>query len=380
MTAPRTAADALAWVGAIADPQQALAWDLAQWERVVRLARRLRLLARLAESLTAAGLLERVPPQPARHLHAEAQRSQWRTQTLRWAATRVGAALDAVDAPRLLLKGAAYVAQDLPIARGRLPSDLDILVPRDRLPAAQAALVDAGWREFALDDHDQRYYREWSHEVPPMHHAQHAMELDLHHAILPPMARVTVDTARLLERAQPSPWPGWLVLQPADQVLHSAAHLFHDSEARDRVRDIVDIDGLLRHFGADPAFWDQLTARATALRLGEPLALALHFACAWLATPVPADARARIAAIGPSAARRAWLHPLLATLLAPAEPDAGASTAQTLAAQVLLVRYHLARLPLALLVPHLLHKATARRRRAPAADAAPPAAVDVADG
>ena len=67
--------------------------------------------------------------------------------------------------PRVLLKGAAYIGQDLPIAAGRLPSDLDILVPQAHLPDAQARLTQAGWNAVALDDHDRRYYYEWSHEV-----------------------------------------------------------------------------------------------------------------------------------------------------------------------------------------------------------------------
>ena len=51
----------LAWLRALRQPHQTLDWSLADWERVVRLARRLRLLARLAESLDRAGLLEQVP-------------------------------------------------------------------------------------------------------------------------------------------------------------------------------------------------------------------------------------------------------------------------------------------------------------------------------
>jgi hypothetical protein len=115
-------------------------------------------------------------------------------------------------------------------------------------------------RDAELDAHDQRYYREWSHEVPPMQHPVHAVELDLHHNILPPVARTTVDADRLLQRLRPSRWAPWSVFDPADQMLHSAAHLFLDAEPRDRVRDLVDLDGLGRHFGqhdgrVDDAFW-----------------------------------------------------------------------------------------------------------------------------
>lgn len=354
----------LSWLQALRDPGLALAWPLAEWERVVRLSRRLRLLARLAARLESAGLLDQVPAPARRHLVAELRLSQWRTGTLRWAVERVGAMLGDTPYPRVLLKGAAYLSQELPIAAGRLPSDLDVLVPQAHIADAQARLVAAGWVETELDAHDRRYYHEWSHEVPPMRHPLHAMELDLHHNILPPVARTHVDADRLLERLRESPWPGWKVLDPIDQVLHSAAHLFLDGESRDRVRDLVDLDGLLTQFTTLPGFWTELPARARELGLAEPLALALHFAVHWLGTAVPPAAQRVIERQGPGSARRAWLLPLLETALMPAEPDEMPPWHQEAAATVLLVRYHRQRMPLRLLVPHLWHKLRAGRDQA----------------
>lgn len=346
----------LAWLQALQRPQLALDWTLPEWERVVRLARRLRLLARLAESLADAGLLECIAPQARRHLIAEQRLSQWRTASMRWTIERVATMLGDAATPRVLLKGAAYLGQDLPIAAGRLPSDLDILVPRAQIADAQARLALAGWQAVELDDHDRRYYHEWSHEVPPMRHALFGMELDLHHNILPPVARTHVDAGLLLAQLRPSKWLAWQVLDPVDQVLHSAVHLFHDSELRDRLRDLVDLDGLLRHFGVAPEFMARLQARAQMLGLEEPLALACHFCVNWLGTPMAADTREAIQASGPGRLRGAWLLPLLSAALTPTEPDDRPSRRQSLAATVLLVRHHRQRLPLRFLLPHLWHK------------------------
>jgi hypothetical protein len=346
----------LAWVQAIRLPQQAMDWQLHEWERIVRLARRLRLLGRLAESIMAADLLDHVPPQPRRHLIAEHRLSRWRTAAMEWALKRVAAMLGDAPYPRVLLKGAAYLGQNLPIAAGRLPSDLDILVPRAYLPDAQARLTQAGWSEYELDEHDRRYYYEWSHEVPPMTHPLLGIELDLHHNILPPVARTHVDADALLERLLPSKWTPWNVLDPRDQVLHSAAHLFLDSVARDRFRDLVDLDGLFRHFSAVPGFWPELPERALTLGLAEPLALACHFCSSWLGTPIPTNTLESVVAIGPGRLRRSWLLPLLGQVLMPAEPEGGPALAQGLAAAVLVSRYHRQRLPLRLLVPHLWHR------------------------
>lgn len=346
----------LLWLQALRQPELASKWSLAEWERVVRLARRLRLLARLAEALEGAGLMDGVPPQPRRHLLAEQRLSRWRTAAMCWSVERVAGMLGDAPYPRVLLKGAAYTGQDLPIAAGRLPSDLDILVPQAHVADAQARLTQAGWHAAELDDHDRRYYDEWSHEVPPMTHPLLGMELDLHHNILPPVARTHVDAGALLARLQPSKWPAWQVLDPMDQVLHSAAHLFLDSDLRDRLRDLVDLDGLLRHFGAQREFWNELPLRARALGLSEPLALACHFCTRWLGTPVPAAALDSIFAFGPGPLRRAWLLPLLEAALMPTEPDDDAPFAQHAAATLLLARYHRQRMPLRLLVPHLWHK------------------------
>lgn len=84
-----------------------------------------------------------------------------------YALKRVALQLEGADYPLVLLKGGAYIGQGLPISRGRLPSDVDILVPRANIASASARLQAAGWISKPLDAHDHRYYHDWSHEVPP---------------------------------------------------------------------------------------------------------------------------------------------------------------------------------------------------------------------
>ena len=349
----------MAWLAALREPTLALAWSLAEWQRVVPLARRTRLLSRLAEALGAHGLLDQVPAQPRRHLLADRHLSRWRMLQLRATLAMVEQALAPADYPRVLLKGAAYVLQGLPIAAGRLPSDLDMLVPRAHIADAQARLIAAGWAEEPMDAHDRHYYNALGHEVPPMAHPRTEVELDLHHNILPPVGHVRIDADLLLARCVPAGQSGWLALCPADQVLHSAAHLFFDSDLRDRLRDLVDLDSLMRLFAAQsPAhrFWDDLAARAVELKLQEPLALALHFCVRWLGTPAPAALVAQARRQGPGLLQRAWLLPVLDTVLAPRDPDRRPGLALAASVRLLQARYHWRRLPLKLLVPHLWHK------------------------
>ena len=348
---------ALFWLRALNNPQLALAWSASEWERVLRLARRTRLLGRLAEGLDKQGLLERLPARVRQHLVAEQRVSRYRTQAALWAMERVADTLHGAGYPIVLLKGGAYIAQGLPIAPGRLPSDVDMLVPRANLDDAVARLAAAGWQSLEMDAHDRRYYDEWSHEVPPMRHALHAIELDLHHNILPPVARTHVDAALLLQRLQPSPMKGWWVLDPVDQVLHSAAHLFHDSELRDRLRDLVDLDALMDIYSSDADFWPCLAERAIALGLTESLALACEFAQRFCGTAVPGEMLDEVRRLGLPLWRRWWLLPMLQRLLAPADPnEVGTPWSVRLSASVFLARYQIYRLPLRHLVPHVWHK------------------------
>jgi hypothetical protein len=350
------------WLGALLTPEVGSTWTIEEWDRVIRIARRLRLLARLATSLSASGLIEQVPLLPRRHLLAELKLSRWRSESLTWTVRQVGAALQPSHYPCVLLKGAAYMAQGLPIAAGRLPSDLDILVPKAALAEARESLSVAGWRTVDLDEHDQRYYEEWSHEVPPMRHPRLGLELDLHHNILPPVGDMQIDATALLGQLQKSNWHPWSVLHPVDQVLHCAAHLFFDSELRDRIRDLVDLDGLFRHFGSNEQFWTRLVDRSSELGLAEPLALACHFCVRWLGTPIPRPTQMAVNDLGLSTARRAWLVPLLNHVLTPSEPDDLPSLKTDAAAAVVLARYHWRRLPMRHLLPHLWHKVRITQR------------------
>ena len=112
------------WLRALAEPQRVRRWQLADWDRAVRLLRSHRLLARLGHAVQRAGLDDAVPAPARAHLVAAMRLSAHRTQAVRWTAERLTPILAGVPGPKVLLKGAAYLALDLPIAAGRLPSDL----------------------------------------------------------------------------------------------------------------------------------------------------------------------------------------------------------------------------------------------------------------
>jgi hypothetical protein len=72
-------------------------------------------------------------------------------------------------------------------------------------------------------------------------------------------------------------------------VLHAAAHLFHDGEITGAIRDLVDLDRLLRHFGEDSNFWNDLVREARELHLTRPMYYAIRYSRKFLQTPIPQE-------------------------------------------------------------------------------------------
>lgn len=338
-------------------PAVAAGLDVAGWDLVLRQALAANLTAGLWAALDAHGVLADVPRQPRAHLDWAHRLAERHRRAVHWEVRQIAAALDELKIPLILLKGAAYVLADLPASRGRLFSDIDILVPKERLAEVEGALIMHGWMSGHNDAYDQRYYRQWMHELPPMQHVRRQSMIDVHHAILPETARVRPEPALLRAAAVAlAGRPGLQVLAPADMVLHSAVHLFYDGEFDHGLRDLVDIHRLLHAFGAQPGFWDALPRRAVQLQLQRPLFYALRYATRLLGTPVPPATLAASDAGRPNGALLALMDALFGRALMP--PHASCSDWATAAARfALYIRGNWLRMPPLLLARHLFHKA-----------------------
>jgi len=324
----------------------------AEWELLIRVARRGRLHGVLPARLAADGALHFVPDRVLTHLESGAAVARYRLQMARLEQHHLARALADVGAPLVLLKGGAYAAQGLAVAEGRPLNDLDIMTPAEHLPRVEAALRRSGWRSPVEDPYDQRYYREWSHEVPPLRGEGRMLEVDLHHTILPPTGRLRADADRLFADAVPLAGSPFSVLSPADQVLHASVHLFQDVDVAERLRDVVDLDGLLRAYGDRPRFWTALVEHAAHHGLQRPLWYALHFARVWLGTPIDAAVPTALSSCAPNAVTQALMHALFGSTLLPFHPDRGPTLRRTAAWQLLRTRAMWLRMPPGLLVRH----------------------------
>ncbi|MDZ7595695.1 MAG: nucleotidyltransferase family protein [Thiobacillus sp.] len=338
-------------------PAAVARFSMGEWDMLVRQARAAGLLARLAHRFRQHGLAAAIPEAARWHFDAAETLAGKQRTAVHWELQQLRAALADLDSPLIVLKGAAYVAASLPAAAGRMFNDIDILVPRERLPQAESALMLAGWHAGGLSEYDKRYYRRWMHEIPPLQHVQRATVIDVHHAILPDTARYHPDPAKLRSRAVAvEGLSGIHVLAAEDRILHSATHLFHDGELPHGLRDLTDLDLLLRDAAVDPDFWPRLTARADELQLGRSLFYALRYLRHYLDTPIPTSATAALDAAAPNRATLALMDSIFTRVLAPDHAscaDAFTPTARLAA----FVRAHWLRMPAHLLVPHLFHKA-----------------------
>ena len=342
-----------------------------EWELLLAQARRCRLHARVAQFFQDRGWLVDVPAGPRNHLESALVAAERQRNLVRWEVDRVRVALAGVPGAVVLLKGAAYVALGLPSARGRLFTDVDILVARESITAAEMSLLGAGWVPEQLRPYDERYYRQWMHELPPLKHVWRHTWLDVHHTITPPTSRFPVDGGALLARARPlHPGSRLAALDPPDMVLHSAVHLLQEGDLGSGLRDLLDLNDLLQHFGKDALFWPQLLDRAQALGIQAPLFHVLQQVQRLFGTRPPAEAAARVNALARGFGSRTLMPALLKLALRPQHPSCN-SPLTGLARWLLYVRSHWLRMPWYQILPHLAHKAgsraQARLRQAPAA-------------
>lgn len=361
-------------VDVLRDPGQLQTLGLRDWDLLLRQAASAGMTASLLGVVEEAHMFDAIPAAPRQHLEWIRVVAARHRRAVRFEVAKIQSALKGVNIPLILLKGAAYAMAGLPPAGGRMFSDIDILVPKERLGEVEAALMLHGWAGTHQDAYDQRYYRVWMHELPPMEHIHRGNVIDVHHAIVPETAAVRPDPASLRGAAVPIAGGDNLwMLSPHDMVLHSAVHLFSEAELHHGLRGLLDVHRLLLHFGAMPGFWEALPARAVQLELTRPLFYALRYSARLLGTVVPEGVLNEVAEVGrPGYFLQLLMDALFLRALLPPHP--GCADRLTAAARgVLYLRGNWLRMPPAMLVRHLFHKAFISPRARRSADDTKPA-------
>lgn len=348
--------DALALTSVLRNPRLAAEIDTRAWERLVWQSRSAELMGQLHLALTSEGMLEHAPEGARRHLDSAWFIAGKHTEAVRHELRALQELLEPLDVPVILLKGAAYCAQGNRASAGRIFNDIDILVPKAALPEVEKQLTWAGWFPTHTNAYDERYYREWMHEIPPLEHKNRATALDVHFTILPPTSGIRPNPDDFFSAAVslPGEWSFFKVLCPQDMVIHSSCHLFF-GEFHKGLRDLLDLHVLLTDLASDANFWSQLLARAEYLGLTQPVVDALQQSRRVYGTVIPESVLGHLQSRSTTRWPRWTRTWLFEHAFRPNHVSAyGAAT--PLAHWLIFARSHWLRMPLPLLVYHILHK------------------------
>lgn len=338
-------------VEALADPARIVNFHDEDWDLVIRQGRAAGMLATVHYLLDDLEILDRVPDRPRIQLEVTRRIAARHREVTFWEVHELYRLMERIGVPMIVLKGAAYVAANLEAAQGRLFGDVDIMVPKGALDTVERALGRAGWIQENQNAYDDRYYRKWMHEIPARRHMQRGTVLDVHHNILPLTARHKPSAQALWQAdIRLDGYDDLYVLSPEDMILHNASHLFCGSEFERGLRDLFDFYRLARQFSSSrPNFWTSVAQRAEILDLLTPLRQAVRY------TNHLFDAGFPTASI--PEADKGRLDPLFTRALLPNHSTAHDSWTPV-ANSLLYVRGHYLRMPMKLLLPHLLYKAT----------------------
>lgn len=285
LASARTAPDA-----AEAAHIRALAGKTLDWDTVVLLARRHRLVPLLYTNLQAL-CPDLVPPATMQELRDSYRASAQPGLLLTGELLRCLALLHAHDIPALPFKGPALAV----LAYGNLSlrpcDDLDILVRERDVPRAKQLLIAAGYTpELGLSGAREAAFLRTQYEYH-FERDDGRVCIGLHYRVRPRHFGFPLTPQALWDRRQPMDLCGQIVDRMAleDQLLALCAHgTYH---AWEKLSWVCDIAQLLR--GAEPD-WDGLFARAAGLGGARMLRLGLLLANDLLGARMPAPVVARL--------------------------------------------------------------------------------------
>ena len=337
----------------IACPDRMVSMSIQEWDDIIRFSRHARLLGYLRVLVERHKLDKQLPSKVLDILAgAEVYNNYFRLRAS-YELRKIAQLFQQNDLKIVLLKGAAYIASEIYFSKGRRLSDVDLLVEQNNLKLVEQVLLKAGYQYKHVSEYDQKYYRDWMHEIPPLVHTRRNMEVDLHHNIIAPVSRIKVDANKLFDQAVPIPGSRFYRLEAKDLILHSAAHLFFNDELRGGLRDLVDMHELCLEFGERKDFWPNLVPRARELGMQRPLYYALSSLHLFFNTPVPNTVIADIQKDKPVFPVNIIMSVLIQRLLAPNNVEKmNAPVVQWL----LFIRSHWIRMPLPMLIKHLSYK------------------------
>ncbi|MDH7487827.1 MAG: nucleotidyltransferase family protein [Anaerolineae bacterium] len=265
------------------------------------------LLPLLYHRLRRAGLGAQVPAWAWARLEALYRLSLLRNDRLFTQLEEVLSVLSAAGVEAVLLKGAALALTVYDSPALRPMRDIDLLVPREMVQEAVAALTSQGYRLLVQEVRPGFVY-EFENEWRLQGRAPGQVSVELHwHPFVVMYYRRAIPVEELWDRTRPVAVgrQSARLLALEDQLLHLCAHLSFHHGFEPPLLWAWDVAALLKHFALD---WDAVVARARRYRLTLPVQAALENVNRDIGAPVPEEVRRALAAHHPSLLERAAYH------------------------------------------------------------------------
>lgn len=341
-------------ISVVREPAKGIDLEDEVWEDLVHVLRESNLLGTLGHQAEAHGVLQDYPTYAQRHLQSMRVYSDRQARQVRYECRLINDRLVSEGIRPVFLKGAGYTLRGSRNGLGRIYSDIDVLVDRGSIEQAQAALRRDAWYSPPITDYDERYYRKWAHEVPPMKHLLRRTVIDLHHNIVPPISGRAPDIGSLLKGVETTGEGMWVLSAPA-ATLHSLVHLFSNEDLSSGFRDLVDLYLLLEEYG-DEHFWRELLALAEETGFVQELAFGVILLEMVLGYRVVEYARTELREPLASTSGSFVVKHVFRPALRPHHPLVCGGR-ENLAIQLAYVRGHWIKMPLPVLAGHLAVKA-----------------------
>ncbi|WP_395344595.1 nucleotidyltransferase family protein [Ningiella sp. W23] len=227
-------------------PEAFLDLDNVRLSHALIVFRQQKLLARIAYRLEKTGVLSRLDERSQRHLKNAKQIATRQNEQIKFEASELTDTLTQLCEYFVFLKGAAYSLCGSEVGSGRIFSDIDVLVPKRDIQKCEQRLSIQGWVGQPLNDYDDRYYRKWAHEIPPMQHSKRGTIIDIHHNIIPLISKAKVNVDALLKYKVELPDGNAVLSEPA-QFVHASIHLFRNEDYKGSFRDLTDLYLMCEH-------------------------------------------------------------------------------------------------------------------------------------
>ena len=336
------------------DPSQGNQLTHAQWSQFIFILRECDLLGRFYYLAREHECYDLFPNKVKHHLHSAKVKADRQAKQAIYEAVELGENLTEIDVHPIFLKGVAYTLRNSSASKGRVYSDMDVLVAKSQLKEVERRLSIFGWFVKDLDEYDQKYYRQWAHEIPPMQQHSRGTVADIHHNLLPPISGRAPDITMFTNHLH-STETGLFTLSKPAMVLHSIIHLFFNEEFSNGFRDLTDLHLMFSEEDEKSDFWPELSKLSEQVKFTTELYYAVRYCQLITETQFPDSFLTLVNQAKLNPVKLAMADFLFSKVLLPHHPscmDKYTSIARVMAE----IRGHLLKMPLHILIYHSLYK------------------------